>query len=81
MTKTNREWLSQLEEPYRTQALVNTCMGNLKKSEESLERALISAFVWSETPQGHAYWKEIHTDILHNNDTDHQPGHRSNTAR
>src|SRR5690606_36046021 len=81
MEKTIREWLDDLHEPVRTQAIVNTPMANLKKTMPSLERALICGFLWGDTPQGHGYWKEIHAKIIHDHDTDHQLGHRSDKAR
>ncbi len=59
MENTIRQWLSELEEPYRTQALVLTPMRNMKKTASSKIDALHSAFIWGDTPQKHRYWKKL----------------------
>jgi hypothetical protein len=56
-----------LPEPYRSQAIANTInsgscaddpevFGNC--NPDDIEDALLTAFTWSETPEGHGYWSE-----------------------
>lgn len=65
--KTIREWLEELPEPYRTQAIDNyenpEC--NMYKSEDctisepipkNLVDAISEAFIWCDTPEGFNYW-------------------------
>lgn len=54
--KTAREWFSELEEPYRSQAIKRIDKNN---EYESLRMALLCEFTWSETPQGHEYWYNL----------------------
>ena len=63
MEKTIRQWLNELDEPYRTQALVLTPMRNLDKMVPSKLDALHSAFIWGDTPQKHKYWKKLAKSI------------------
>lgn len=64
--KTVKEWLEGLEEPYRSQAFENVEElnvhpgGVLFAREESLSSALIGAFDWGKSPQGHKYWENIY---------------------
>ena len=55
-----KQWLEELPEPYRTQALEN-CQEEfyLKKCTSSQHLALEHAFFWGKTPQGHNYWSDI----------------------
>lgn len=61
---TVREWLQQLPEPFRTQALDNTeiapnpTMGD--NEVDTLAHAL-SGFIWHHTPQGLNYWCDVQT--------------------
>jgi hypothetical protein len=57
--KTIKEWLSELPEPYRTQALKNTNQRELGETANSLNNALSLAFVWDRTEQGHSYWEDL----------------------
>ena len=64
VTKTIEEWFNELEEPYRTQAIENTKKlaeesGRLYESTDSLSEALISAFIWETSPEGHKYWSDL----------------------
>ena len=63
MEKTIRQWLNELDEPYRTQALVLTPMRNLEKVAASKSDALHSAFIWGDTPQKHTYWKKLANNL------------------
>lgn len=63
--KTIREWLEQLPEPYRTQALENAfSIRSLfdidrEPSRQTIKCALREAFIWHKTSQGHTYWADI----------------------
>lgn len=70
--KTIREWLEELPEPYRTQAIENynnqECNFNLRfglKEQEhnSLKDALFSAFAWGHTEQGYEHWRFFHDTL------------------
>lgn len=52
-----REWLEELPEPYRTQAIENTEATLLLERVESLKMAVKCAFVWRNSTQGHEYWE------------------------
>lgn len=58
------EWLEQLPEPARTQALNNTEVcpypGNENKELPSLFLAISMGFIWHQTPEGINYWSDIH---------------------
>lgn len=61
--KTIREWLSELPEPYKGQALANaTDAGTIDETDYySLSDALTSAFDWTKGPteHGYDYWETI----------------------
>ena len=59
MTKTIKEWLSELPEPYRTKAIEN-CKASERVRPSSLKEALCGAFSWLDTPQGYDYWAEVY---------------------
>lgn len=59
-----KKWLSELEEPYRTQALANFENNYLFGGHEGIKAsdmvdALFSAFTWDESPEGFDYWDEL----------------------
>lgn len=65
-TKTVREWLETLPEPYRTQAIENTRTLNGEAGEDifnaldtEASSALHGAFVWSDSHQGFKYWNNL----------------------
>lgn len=60
MEKTIREWLEELPEPYRTQALENTSKTNLQIFVSNIKTAIQFAFIWSDSDQGHNYWSDLH---------------------
>jgi len=67
--KTMLEWLQQLPEPYRTQAIDNAEPLRLLLTGYSglsgwSSGVLPEAFVWSYTPEGNEYWKELHNTLL-----------------
>lgn len=58
--KTRLRWLQELPEPYRTQAVINTPNGSLSDiGNENLQDALVSAFDWENSPEGHEYWMDV----------------------
>ena len=63
--KTIKEWLEELPEPYRSQALENAEKEkSLEGLEPSLGQALLAGFRWSNTNQGHAYWGELRAELV-----------------
>lgn len=61
--KTVKEWLEELPEPYRSQALKNTKEELLKIEEVSADQAVFGAFRWDKTPQGFQYWDSLFCKI------------------
>ena len=65
--KTIREWLNELEEPYRTHALENTTDKRLDADVSSKKFAIIGAFNWKSTEskgQGIDYWSKVYNECL-----------------
>lgn len=64
MKKTIAQWLQELPEPYRTKAL-NNSRGRTNRHEEvdSLSTALMCAFFWKESPEGHDYWDRFNLSL------------------
>ena len=63
MTKTIKQWLSELPEPYRTEALHNleVCPWyGPEAASDSLSEALSTGFWWDCTKQGLDYWLAIY---------------------
>lgn len=58
-TRTTKEWLDTLPEPYRSQALMNTPYEGWGEDRRDLEDALWGAFIWEDSPEGHNYWKSL----------------------
>ena len=61
--KTVKEWLEELPEPYRSQALENGDRGILTLEEDSVYFALFCAFIWESSPQGYKYWDNLHKKL------------------
>lgn len=55
-SKTIKEWLEGLPEPYRTQALKNTKDVMLGSQSTSSYYALKRAFRWADSPEGFDHW-------------------------
>lgn len=65
MKKTIKQWLQELEEPYRTQALEHAkAYGINTNIESSLDQALLAGFIWEDTLQGWDYWNDVRQDIF-----------------
>jgi hypothetical protein len=64
--KTIKEYLEELPEPWRSQALENydPKFHPHTKTTSSLESAISWAFDWSESPEGHEYWSTAHDSII-----------------
>lgn len=56
--KTIEQWLNELPEPYRSQALENTPKYMLTNQYVSMVSVLMHAFPWKFSPQGLEYWQE-----------------------
>ena len=67
MEKPISEWLSELPEPYRSQALEMHREHPLRSfggtPVETPHEAVNRAFLWEATPQGRAYWDELYTTL------------------
>lgn len=57
--KTIKEWLSELPEPARSQALENMRPVLENKHESCLSFALLNAFSWVNSPEGWSYWHKV----------------------
>lgn len=62
--KTVKQWLEELDEPYRTQALENLNERTGNGKAESQAEALLGAFNWGDTLQGHKYWIKLRKNLL-----------------
>jgi hypothetical protein len=60
--KTTIEWFNTLQEPYRTQAIVNCKESKAKEKHSSIEEAIMKGLHWKNTLQGYAYWEEVYND-------------------
>jgi hypothetical protein len=63
MEKTVKEWLNELPEPYRSQAIENCdkeCPEEFERRVGDAQSALCNSFTWDESPQGADYWVEIY---------------------
>lgn len=61
--KTIKEWLSELPEPYRGQALANydPLFAGVSRQVPDLSTAISSAFEWNKTTEGIDYWSMAFT--------------------
>lgn len=65
--KTIREWLEELPEPYRSQALENFEAQKTKDrlpTRQSMYWAIYGAFHWDDTPQKHDYWSKFQATLV-----------------
>lgn len=64
MENTLYEYLQELPEPWRTEAVQNTSTDEAAIADAgSCSNALFRAFDWSESPQGYDYWEEIYNHL------------------
>jgi len=61
--KTIRNWLDQLKEPERTNALSNMKPSGTIEKEDCQSEALRAAFNWGHSPQGGEYWAKIFEEL------------------
>ena len=61
--KTIKEWLKELPEPFRTQALNNADKIQLKEKAYSLSQSVAGAFLWEKSNEGSDYWLELHKQL------------------
>ena len=64
--RTIENWLQDLPEPYRSQALKNMWWEDAHTAAHSLEYALHQAFNWSKSPEGYKYWHNYHAGLVGN---------------
>lgn len=67
-TKTIREWLEELEEPYKSQAIQNAENESeyndyLDEARDSLAGAVLGAFTWEYSPEGDKYWSDLYDTL------------------
>lgn len=59
-SKSYREWLKLLPSPYREEAFSK----EINEGEiNSLKDAIVCAFNWGETTEGHQYWSDLHDSL------------------
>ena len=67
--KTVKEWLQELPEPQRSEALFNVENHNynpefiMSSKHESIKDALTRSFIWAKSEQGHDYWSLIQANL------------------
>lgn len=64
MSKSIRQWLNELPEPYRSQALESADKKMLDNRRMRQSDALSSAFVWKRSPEKEQYWKDLWVQLL-----------------
>ena len=64
--KTPEQWFNELPDPYKEQAIFNI-EKHLKSTEHAtIHDALIEAFRWEQTKQGHYYWADLYMELIEN---------------
>jgi len=63
--KSRIEWLQDLPEPYRSQAIDNCIAQNepndyMYMDKKSLKATVLESFCWKQTLQGWHYWNELY---------------------
>lgn len=61
--KTIKQWLEELPEPYKSQAISNCSCLDAQHTYYSQDRALGAAFMFELTPEGWQYWIDFHKSI------------------
>ncbi len=76
--KTIQERLRELPGPYGTHALKNCDLGNNRDYRtQDLSHVLAAAFDWSRTPEGYAFWDEVHSHLIDPSEYPLHPPHES----
>ena len=60
MNKTIEQWLQELPEPFREQAMSNMGPNEAEKEVEYISVALGRGFYWHDTDEGWDYWNSLH---------------------
>lgn len=60
------DWLNELEEPYRKQAIANTDPKKFNDMKISMHDALITAFLFHKSFQGVEYWDKLYDKYKNN---------------
>ncbi len=64
--KTFRELFEELDEPYRSQAIVNSEEYGFVLDEEyadTVQDAIVYGFSWRDTEEGCYYWSKLHESL------------------
>jgi hypothetical protein len=61
--KNTIDHFKMLPENAAVEAIENTPDYLLNVGQESLKEALLGAFVWHHTPQGHKHWQDIYDSL------------------
>lgn len=64
--KTIEEWLNELPEPYRGQALDNTKPVVKTLNCRSIRRAVYIGFIWGMSIEGFDYWNDLYESLPNN---------------
>lgn len=67
MGKTVLEWFEEAKangSPCADAAIKNIGSNLLNSEVASLSLALVTAFIWKKTDEGHSYWSKIYTQIF-----------------
>ena len=59
--KTIKEWFKELPPNVRQKAIANMDKRDLTKRCDSLSSAILTAFYWADSKEGHYYWEEQYT--------------------
>jgi NTP pyrophosphatase (non-canonical NTP hydrolase) len=68
MKKTAREWFAELPQHTRKLALANTGEIPLLFKYNNLANALLGSFDWGNSPEGAAFWYNVHDEVLGESD-------------
>ena len=63
MSKTIRDWLMELEQPYRSQAIYNAMAYRPEELDSMVDHmfsAITASMHWTQTPQGQDYWQQLY---------------------
>jgi len=71
MSKTSKQLLSELPEGYRERALLNAHVDGYDpyhtgKPDRTVADALAASFVWTLSPEGHAFWDAVDDHLRDN---------------
>jgi hypothetical protein len=76
MEMTIVEWLNLLDEPYRTQSLLNVREDRRTRMVDIMSDAINLGFTWSDTSQQHEYWKALCDEYRRKEETEYDKAYR-----